>query len=76
MSAGWSLLVSAEALSQSEEVVADAVEAPVEEARQSAMNAAVKHADGTTWYRNHAFRALWGLATKAVTVFTLFDSGT
>jgi transposase len=68
--------ISLGALSESEEVVANAVEAPVEEARQSAMAAVVKHADGTTWYRNHAFRALWVLATKGVTVFGLFDSGT
>lgn len=66
--------VSLGALSESEEVVADAVEAPVEEARQSAMAAAVKHADGTTWYQQHAFRSLWVLATKGVTVFGLFDS--
>lgn len=68
--------ISLGALSQSEEVVANAVDAPVEEARQSAMAAAVKHADGTTWYRGHAFRSLWVLATKGVTVFGLFDSGT
>lgn len=68
--------ISLGALSESEEVVADAVQAPVEEARQSAMAAAVKHADGTTWYRNHAFRSLWVLATKSVTVFGLFDSAT
>lgn len=68
--------ISLGALSQSEEVVAEAVAAPVEEARQSAISAAVKHADGTTWYRGHAFRALWVLATKGVTVFGLFDSGT
>ena len=36
----------------------------------------MKHADGTTWYRKHLFRALWALATRAVTVFGLFDSGT
>lgn len=68
--------VSLGALSESEEIVADAVDAPVEEARQSAMSAAVKHADGTTWYQRHAFRSLWVLATKSVTVFGLFDSAT
>ena len=31
------------------------------------MAAEVKHADGTTWYRAHIFRALWVMATKAVT---------
>lgn len=68
--------ISLGALSESEEVVADAVESPVEEARQSAIAAQVKHADGTTWYRKHAFRSLWVLATKGVTVFGLFDSAT
>ena len=68
--------ISLGALSESEAVVADAVTAPVEEARAHAMAAEVKHADGTTWYRAHIFRALWVMATKAVTVFTVFDSGT
>ena len=68
--------ISLGALSESEAVVADAVAAPVEEARQHAIAATVKHADGTTWYRKHLFRALWVLATKAVAVFGLFDSGT
>ena len=68
--------VSLGALSESEEVVANAVAAPVEAARQCAIAAKVKHADGTTWYRAHVFRALWVLATKAVTVFGIFESGT
>lgn len=68
--------VSLGALSESEEVVAEAVAAPVEEARLHAVAAKVKHADGTTWYRAHLFRALWVLATRAVTVFGIFESGT
>ena len=64
------------ALSESEAIVADAVTAPVEEARAHAMAAKVKHADGTTWYRAHIFKALWVMATKAVTVFTIFEAGT
>lgn len=68
--------ISLGALSESEAVVANAVAAPVEDARQHAIAATVKHADGTTWYRKHLFRALWVLATKAVTVFGLFDSAT
>jgi transposase len=68
--------ISLGALSESEEVVADAVAAPVEEARIHAVDAKVKHADGTTWYRAHAFRALWVLATKGVTVFSIFESAT
>lgn len=68
--------ISLGALSESEEVVADAVAAPVEEARLHAIEAKVKHADGTTWYRTHTFRSLWVLATKAVTVFGIFESAT
>lgn len=68
--------ISLGALSESEAVVADALTAPVEELRAHAMAAEVKHADGTTWYRAHIFRALWVMATKAVTVFTIFEAGT
>lgn len=68
--------ISLGALSESEELVADAVEAPVEQARQSALTAAVKHADGTTWYEKHTFRSLWVMATKLVTVYSIFESGT
>lgn len=63
-------------LSESEALATAAVETPVREALQHALAAPVKHADGTTWYRHHAFRALWVLATNGVTVFTTFESGT
>ena len=68
--------ISLGALSESEAIVSDAVATPVEEARAHAMAAEVKHADGTTWYRAHIFKALWVMATKAVTVFTIFEAGT
>jgi len=68
--------ISLGALSESETVVGNARTAPGEEARAHAMAAEVKHADGTTWYRAHIFRALWVMATKAVTVFTIFEAGT
>jgi transposase len=68
--------ISLGALSESEEVISDAVAAPVEEARLHAVAAKVKHADGTTWYRENAFRALWVLATTRVTVFSIFESAT
>jgi transposase len=63
-------------LSESEALATAAVDGPVREALQSALAAPVKHADGTTWYRHHAFRSLWVLATRGVTVFTTFESGT
>lgn len=67
--------ISLGALSESEEVVSDAVDGPVEDARLHAIAARVKYADGTTWYRAHIFRALWTLGTSAVTVFGIFASG-
>lgn len=68
--------VSLGTLSQSEEIVSDAIAAAVDEARLHAIAAKVKHADGTTWYRNGVFRSLWVLATQAITVFTIVDSAT
>lgn len=68
--------VSLGTLSESEALATAAVQLPVREALKHALAAPVKHADGTTWYRHHAFRALWVLATKGVTVFTTFESGT
>jgi transposase len=68
--------VSLGALSESEEMVSDALGPAVEEARLHALAAKVKHADGTTWYQRSVFRALWTLATSAVTVFTIVESAT
>lgn len=68
--------ISLGTLSESEVLATLAVEGPVREALMQAVAAPVKHADGTTWYRNHAFRSLWVLATRNVTVFTTFTSGT
>jgi transposase len=70
------LKVSLGALSESEALAAAAVAAPVEEALHHALAAKAKHADGTTWYRRHAFESLWVMATKAVTVFAIFGSAT
>ncbi|PZR01693.1 MAG: hypothetical protein DI536_37545 [Archangium gephyra] len=53
-----------------------AVDGPVIEVLTSALAEPLKHADGTTWHRHHAFRSLWVLATRGVTVFTTFESGT
>lgn len=68
--------VSLGTVSESEQVVSEAIAGPVEQARLHALAAKVKHADGTTWYRNGLFRALWVLATHSVTVFTIVDSAT
>jgi transposase len=68
--------VSLGALSESEEIVSDAVAAAVEEARQDAIAAKVKHVDATTWYRAGSFRALWTMATATVTVFYIAADAT
>jgi transposase len=68
--------ISLGALSESEETVSDAVAAAVDEARLHAMAERVKHVDATTWYQAGAYRALWTMATAAVTVFFIAADGT
>jgi len=63
-------------LSESEEIVSDAVAAAVDEARLHALAERVKHVDATVWYQAGAYRALWTLATTAVTVFCIAADGT
>ena len=55
--------------------VSDAVEPAVDEAMESARDAPVKHADGTTWLRAGALLSLWVVATTAVTVFRVLPNG-
>jgi transposase len=68
--------VSLGCISESEGVVSDAVAAAVDEARVHALADRVKHVDATTWYQAGAYRSLWVLATKAVTVFYVAANGT
>jgi transposase len=68
--------VSLGCLSESEEVVSEAVADAVDEARIHALADRVKHVDATTWYQAGAYRSLWVLATKAVTVFYVAANGT
>ena len=68
--------VSLGCISESEEVVSDAVAAAVDEARVHALAERVKHVDATTWYQAGAYRSLWVLATQAVTVFYVAANGT
>jgi transposase len=68
--------VSLGCISESEEVVSEAVADPVDEARIHALADRVKHVDATTWYQAGAYRSLWVLATKAVTVFYVAANGT
>ncbi len=68
--------VSLSTLSESEEIVSDAVAAPVDEARLHALSERVKHVDATTWSCAGAYRCLWTMATAAVTVFMIATDGT
>ncbi len=68
--------VSLGCLSESEEVVSEAVADAVDEALVHALAARIKHVDATTWYQSGTYRSLWVLATKAVTVFHVAANGT
>lgn len=72
----FGLEVSLGTLSESEQIVSDAVAPAVEEARLHALTEKVKHVDATTWYQAGAYRSLWTLATATVTVFTIAGDGT
>ena len=68
--------VSLGTLSESEEIVSDAVDAAVEQARLHALSERIKHVDATTWSCAGAYRCLWTMATAAVTVFFIATDGT
>lgn len=71
LGAVFGLDVSLGTLSESEQIVSDAVADAVEEARLHALAERVKHADATSWRQAGASRSLWTLATTTVTVFTI-----
>lgn len=68
--------VSLGTLSESEEIVSDAVDAAVDQARLHALGERIKHVDATTWSCAGAYRCLWTMATAAVTVFMIATDGT
>ncbi len=76
LAAVFGLEVSLGTLSESEQIVSDAVAPAVEEARIHALAEKVKYVDATTWYQGGAYRNLWTLATISVTVFTIVADGT
>ena len=51
--------------------VSRVIEPATDEALEVAQASAIKHTDGTSWYRCAALTALWTLATAAVTVFKI-----
>ncbi len=72
----FGLDVSLGTLSESEQIVSDAVAPAVEEARLHALAENVKHVDATTWYQGGTYRSLWTLATATVTVFMIAGDAT
>jgi transposase len=67
--------ISVGAVSAVEGRVADAIEPAVKEAWEKLDEAAVKHADATSWLLSGKLRSLWTIATKAVTVFKILMDG-
>lgn len=67
--------ISLGALSQSEDVVSEAVRLPVEEARVYASDQPVKNVDATGWRQAGEGRTLWTIATALVTVFGIKADG-
>jgi transposase len=74
----WDLLgvrLSLGAVSRIEQRVSQAVEPAVDEAWQRALQAKVKHVDGTSWLQAGVLLSLWTLATSLVTVFKIIANG-
>ena len=74
--AAFGIEVSLGTLSESEQIVSDAVAPAVEEIRIHALAERVKHVDGTRWLEAGKHRGLWTLATATVTVFTIVADAT
>jgi len=70
----WELLglrISLGTVSNIEHRVGEAIEPAVEEAWTVAIEARVKHADGTSWLQAGVMLSLWTIATSMVTVFKI-----
>jgi transposase len=76
LAAVFGLDVSLGTISESEQLVSEAVAPAVDEARMQALAEKVKHLDATSWREGGSYRALWTLATATVTVFTILSDGT
>jgi hypothetical protein len=72
----FGLHVSLGGIHRIEKRATKALEAPVMDATEHALDAIVKHVDATTWRQAGDFRNLWTMATKLVTVFAITASGT
>lgn len=67
--------VSLGSVSEIENRVSGALSTPVDEIKAKIDDAAVKHADGTTWLQSGKARSVWTLATDAATLFRVFVDG-
>ena len=67
--------VSLGAISAVEARVSDAIKPAVDEAWDHAVQAEVKHTDGTSWFQAGTTMSLWTIATTAVTVFRILADG-
>lgn len=67
--------ISLGAVSAIEARVSAAVAPAVAEAWKKVVHAAVKHADGTSWYLSGALLSLWTIATTVATVFKILANG-
>jgi transposase len=67
--------ISLGAVSAVEARVSNAIEPAVAEAWTRLDDAAVKHADATSWLEGGKLRSLWTIATKVVTVFKILVNG-
>ena len=67
--------ISLGALSESEDDVSAAVEAPVEQVRINASEDVLKHIDATSWRQSGKGRTLWTIATALVTFYGITADG-
>jgi transposase len=67
--------ISLGAVSAVEERVSEAVKPAVAEAWTQAVDAPVKHTDGTSWFQAGVMCSLWTIATSAATVFKILADG-
>jgi transposase len=72
----FGISLSLGALSEAEQRVSKALEAPHDEALAHVRTEGVKHVDATTWRQGGALRSLWTIATRLVTVFAITAEGT
>jgi transposase len=71
----FDIKVSVGAVSAMEKRASSALAQAHEEAEKEVQYAGVKHSDATTWLRSGKLSSLWVVASKAATVYKIFDNG-